>query len=142
MIGVLIITHGNLGRELLSSAEGIVGKQPMTRVLGLDPQEGPDSFLKKLQEALDEMNSPAGVIVMADMMGGTPCNAILRLSRDPKYHFEILTGVNLPMLASVFMRRGSMPLATLAQKLVEDAPRHVVRPIEKLRESMKDGNPK
>jgi PTS system mannose-specific IIA component len=137
VIGVLIVTHGQVGQEMYRSAEGIVGRQSEVRVLGLDANEGPEAFVKKIQVTLREMDNPAGVIVLADMMGGTPCNAALRQCLDPSLNYELVTGVNLPMLVSVLTKRHYMPLSQLAQKMVEDAPRNIVRPIQNLRDSMK-----
>jgi PTS system mannose-specific IIA component len=137
MISVLIVTHGGLGQELLACAETIVGKQALVRVLGLDMTEGPDSFEKRVRAALEEMNSPAGVIVLADMMGGTPCNTVLRQCRDPRWNFELVTGINLPMMVSVLSKRSQMPLEKLAQKIVDDGPRTLVRPLPKLRDSLR-----
>lgn len=134
MIGVLVATHGGMGRELLTCAEGIIGKQPNARVLGLDPGEGPAAFEKRIQAALDDLNSPAGVLILTDMMGGTPCNTGLRLCRDPRYHYDMVTGVNLPMLISALTNRHYMPLAQLAQKLVDDVGRNILRPLQKLKE--------
>src|SRR5687768_16626810 len=110
MIGVLIVTHGQIGQELLNSAEGILGKQPLVRVLGLDASEGPDAYQKKIGVVLAEMNSPAGVLILADMMGGTPCNAALRQCKNPGVNFDLVTGVNLPMLVSALTKRHHMPL--------------------------------
>jgi mannose PTS system EIIA component len=137
VIGVLIVTHGHLGQELLNSAEGILGKQPQVRVLGLDSSEGPEAYQRKIQVVLSEMNSPAGVLVMADMMGGTPCNAALQQCRDPRINFDLVTGVNLPMLVSALTKRHHMPLEQLCQKIVQDGPRTVVRPIPILKKSVK-----
>ena len=135
MIGVLIVTHGQVGQELLKSAEGIVGKQSRVRVLGLDASEGPDAFVKKIQVVLEELKSPAGVLVLVDMMGGTPCNTALRQCLDPAY--ELVTGINLPMLVSVLTKRHYMPLDQLTQKIVDDSPRSILRPLQRLRETMK-----
>ncbi|HRY29344.1 MAG TPA: PTS sugar transporter subunit IIA [Elusimicrobiota bacterium] len=133
MIGVLIVTHGRIGEELLRTAEGIVGKQVAVRILGLDATEGPDAFCKKIRVVLEEMKNPAGVLVLADMMGGTPCNSALRQCQDPQWNFEIVTGVNLPMLVSVLTKRHYMPLDLLAQKITDDGPRTIQRPVQKLR---------
>lgn len=141
MIGILIITHGQVGQELLRCAEGIVGRQSEVRVLGLDAAEGPDAFQTKIQVALQEMNTSAGVLVLADMLGGTPANVALRQCRDPRLHYEMVTGVNLPMLISALTNRHYMPLAQLAQKLLDDSPRNIVRPVQRLRDSIKEENP-
>lgn len=133
MIGILIVTHGRMGEELLKCAEGIVGRQPSVQVLGLEPNEGPGALESKLLKSLEGFKDLAGVLVMADMMGGTPCNVGLKQFRDPRYHYDLVTGVNLPMLISAMTNRHYMPLDQLAQKLVEDAGRNICRPLQKLR---------
>jgi mannose PTS system EIIA component len=133
MIGILIMTHGRMGEELLSCAEGIVGKQPGVDVLGLDKNEGPASLESRLSAALDAFHDAAGVLVLTDMLGGTPCNVGLKPVLDPRYHFDLVTGVNLPMLISAMTNRHYMPLAQLAQKLVDDASRNIVRPLQKMK---------
>ena len=133
----MLITHGRLGEELLRCAEAIVGKQPDVRILGLDVSEGPGPYEQKIAAALAEMRNPDGVIVLADMMGGTPCNAALRQCREPEWPFEVVTGVNLPMLISVLSKRNSLKLEALAKKVTEDAPRNITRPIEKLRQALR-----
>lgn len=136
MIGIVLVSHGGLGSELLSCAESVVGKQANVRVLGLEPSDSPDSFEGRLREVLEAWGGPTGALVLSDMMGGTPCNVCLRLARDPKFHFELVTGMNLPMLITALANRHYMPLPQLAQKLVDDAARSAQRPLQKLRDHL------
>jgi mannose PTS system EIIA component len=133
MIGVIIVTHGHMGQEVLRCAESIVGKQPFVITLGLEPTEGPDSFERRIRESMEQINTPAGILILADMMGGTPCNTALRQCKVSSIHFELVTGINLPMLVSVLTKRHYMPLEELAQKVVDDGPRTIIRPIQRLR---------
>lgn len=136
MIGVLVVTHGALGTEMVTCAENVVGKQGSVLSLGLTGSESPDGFEGRLLKSLTELDSPAGVLVLSDMLGGTPCNVCLRLARDPARHFELVTGVNLPMLITALANRHYMPLAQLAQKLVDDMSRSAQRPLQRLREHL------
>lgn len=133
MIGILLITHGRMGEELFKCAEGIVGKQTGVQVLSLESNEGPAALEAKLLAALEGFKSLAGVLVVTDMLGGTPCNVGLKQFRDPRYHYDLVTGVNLPMLISALTNRHYMPLDQLAQKLVDDAGRNICRPLQKLK---------
>ncbi len=135
-MGVLLITHGGLGRELLACTEGIIGRQPAVKFLGLELADSPGAFEEKVRRTLAEMSGPTGVLILADMLGGTPCNVCLRLARDPVFQFDLVTGVNLPMLVTALANRPYMPLAQLAQKLSEDAPRSAQRPLQKLRDHL------
>jgi len=132
MMGIVVVTHGRMGHELLKSAESIVGRQEAVCVLGLKRSDGPKAFEKTVQKTLKKLNHAKGVLVLADMMGGTPCNAALRSCRDPRFHYELVTGVNLPMLVSVFSKRDTLSLEQLAQKIVDDAGRMIQRPIPQL----------
>jgi mannose PTS system EIIA component len=134
MIGIIVATHGKVAEELLKGAEGIVGKQSHALALGLDPAEGPQGYEKRLCRAMEDLGAETGVLILTDMLGGTPCNVGLKQSRDPRYAFELVTGVNLPMLISALTNRHYMPLTQLSQKLVDDACRNIVRPLTKLRE--------
>jgi PTS system mannose-specific IIA component len=136
MMGLLLVTHGGLGQELLSCAEGVIGRQSAVRALGLEKAESPDGFEKKVRDVLTEFETPAGTLILADMLGGTPCNVCLRLARDPRCHFDLVTGVNLPMLVTALANRHYMPLPQLAQKLMEDAARSAQRPLQRLREHL------
>jgi mannose PTS system EIIA component len=133
MIGIVIVTHGRMGEELLKCAEGIVGKQQDVLVLGLEGNEGPAALEARLLSALESFKGAAGVLVVTDMLGGTPCNVGLRQFRDPRFHYDLVTGVNLPMLISALTNRHYMPLPQLAQKLVDDASRNICRPLQKLK---------
>jgi mannose/fructose-specific phosphotransferase system component IIA len=120
----------------LICAENVVGAQAEVRVLGLTGSEAPDGFEKRLRETLLELETQAGTLILSDMLGGTPCNVCLRLARDPQFHFELVTGVSLPMLITALANRHYMPLTQLTQKLVDDAPRSAQRPLQKLREHL------
>lgn len=133
---MLLVTHGGLGQELLACAENVVGKQASAVALGVAGTESPDGFEGRLRAALAQLSTPAGVLVLADMLGGTPCNVCLRLARDPRCPFELVTGVNLPMLITTLANRHYMPLTQLAQKLVDDAPRSAQRPLQRLRDHL------
>jgi mannose/fructose/sorbose-specific phosphotransferase system IIA component len=133
MINLVLVTHGRMGEELLKCAEGIVGKQTGAQVVGLECDEGPDALEERLKAAMETSPSEAGTLVLTDMMGGTPCNVALKAFRDPRVHCDVVTGVNLPMLISALTNRHYMPLDQLAQKLVDDAPRNIARPLQKLR---------
>jgi len=135
-MGLILVSHGRLGQELLACAESVVGHQNSVVVLGLTVSDSPDGLEQRLRQAMESLENPAGVLVLVDMMGGTPCNVCLRIAQDPRWHFEMVTGVHLPMLITAIANRHYMPLVQLAQKLVDDAPRGAQRPLQKLREHL------
>ena len=136
MMGIVLVSHGGLSQELLACAEGVVGKQSSVVALGLRISDAPDAFETRFRTVMGELENSAGILVLCDMVGGTPCNVCLRLARDPRCHFEMVTGMNLPMLITALANRHYMPLAQLSQKLVDDMSRGAQRPLQKLREHL------
>ena len=111
MIGVLVITHGAIGEALLSSAEQILGaKQARTAALGVSRTDDPDAVLERARALAARLDEGAGVLVLTDMFGATPCNVAARLLADGR--IEGVAGVSLPMLVRVLSgRNGSLPAA-------------------------------
>ncbi|MBQ3835006.1 MAG: PTS sugar transporter subunit IIA, partial [Elusimicrobia bacterium] len=102
MINILIVSHCSLAKELIATAEVIAGKQENLFFIEKNMKdENLQSLQAKIDELLDKISTPEGTLILTDMLGGTPCNASLLLTK--KYNVEILTGVNLPMiLAAAF----------------------------------------
>ena len=104
MIGVLIVTHGNIGESLLSSAAQILGGMPpMVATLGVSRNEDPEDLTLKAQELLEALDQGEGVLVLTDIFGATPGNVISRLLEDG--HVEGVSGLSLPMLLRVLTSR-------------------------------------
>jgi PTS system mannose-specific IIA component len=95
MIGVVIATHGRLGEETLSCAEGIVGVLPRARAVSVSSALPLDAAREAIAEAIREVEEGDGVLVLTDMLGGTPANLALGFLSDS---VDLITGVNLPML--------------------------------------------
>lgn len=96
MIGVLIVTHGGLARELLSAAEMITGGLNGFEALSLPWAEGFEEARERIRAALARLDAGRGVLVLTDMFGDTPTNAALSLAEPGRV--EVVTGVNLPMV--------------------------------------------
>jgi mannose PTS system EIIA component len=111
VIGVLVISHGAIGEALLSSAEQILGaKQARTAALGVSRNDNPDTVLERARALAARLDDGAGVLVLTDMFGATPCNVAARLLADGR--IEGVAGVSLPMLVRVLSsRNGSLPAA-------------------------------
>ena len=97
MIGVLLVSHGSFAKGLLNAAELIVGKQENLVCFGLEHEDGVEELEEKVVGALNSLNTGAGVLVLVDFLGGTPCNVMARLlSRYDEV--QCVVGVNLAML--------------------------------------------
>jgi mannose/fructose/sorbose-specific phosphotransferase system IIA component len=102
-IGVIIVGHGDLGQALVSSASLILGEQENVAAVSLKPQDNLETCQCALMIGMEQLNSSQGVIVLADLFGGTPCNAAALGQRERSY--PIVAGVNLPMLLEVLLSR-------------------------------------
>lgn len=122
MIKVIIITHGKLGNELLTTAENILGKQEEVEVLSLNT-ESLSNMCFQTELVLKQVDESEGAIILTDMLGGTPCNACLPFCGN--YTIEIISGINLYMLLSALLNRSKMPLKNLADKVIQDGRKNI-----------------
>jgi PTS system mannose-specific IIA component len=105
MIGIVVITHGDLAQELVSAARTIVGEIPAAAAVSIGWSDDAAAARQKIEQALTEVGG-GDVLILTDMFGGTPTNLSLPfLSR----RVEIVTGVNLPMLIKLTsLREGEL----------------------------------
>lgn len=114
MIGLLIIAHCNLGKELLSAAELIMGRLEAAEAISITQAADSQELLRAISEKIDRLDTGQGVLVLTDMFGGTPTNLSLSFLKEGKV--EVLTGVNLPMVIAAAQDRKSLRLGELGEK--------------------------
>ena len=118
MIGIVIVTHSQLGDALIEAAQFIIGKRPEALVsVSIDLSESADVLRAKIAEGIKTVKSEDGVLILTDMFGGTPSN--LSYSFLEEGHLEVISGVNLPILIQAVNTRKKMRLNKLAVKLEE-----------------------
>ena len=117
MIGLLIVTHCDLGKELVSAAEFIVGKLEAVETISINQASDSERILKKIEAKISALDQGQGVLILTDMFGGTPSN--LSLSFLEKDSIEVLTGVNLPMIIAIAQNRSRLKLDELAEQAQE-----------------------
>ncbi|MEW6385976.1 MAG: PTS fructose transporter subunit IIA [Thermodesulfobacteriota bacterium] len=115
MIGLLIVTHKELAEALVAAADLILGHQEGVLAVSLDPNDPPEASLQQIQRGLTQVNNNNGVIILTDMLGGTPSNLSLTFLQEGKV--EVVTGVNLPMLMKLAQLRQEKNLAEVAAAL-------------------------
>ncbi|PLX96855.1 MAG: PTS system fructose subfamily IIA component [Desulfuromonas sp.] len=125
MIGLVIATHAGLAAQLLEAAQRIVGPVARAQTLCMDRASDPEVLAGILSEMIDAVGCDGdGVLVMADMFGGTPANlAALFL---PESDVEVINGVNLPMVLKFTSSRETMSLAELTLFLQDYARKSIV----------------
>lgn len=132
MIGVLIISHCNLGSELLNAAEFIVGRLEGFAAISINQSTESEDMLKKISSRIRSLDKGQGVLVLTDMFGGTPSNLSLSFLREEKV--EVLTGVNLPMVVAVAQDRERYSLSELGER-AQEAGKHSIALAGKLLKS-------
>src|SRR5215475_6037369 len=96
VIGVVVITHGQLATELVNAAEMIVGDLPQFTAVSIGWHDDVNDAREDIAQAIERVRGEGGVLVLTDMFGGTPSN--LGMTFLEKDRLEVITGVNLPML--------------------------------------------
>jgi PTS system mannose-specific IIA component len=114
MIGLILVAHAGLARELLAAAEMIVGRIEKAEAIGITSQDSVEQIRDSVACAIEKV-SDSGVIIMADMFGGTPSNMSISFLKDNEV--EVITGVNLPMVIKFASERDKLGVADLASAL-------------------------
>ncbi len=116
MIGILIVTHGEIGTSMLSSASQILGSaQQQVATLSVWRHDDPDDLVLRARELLEQIDSGEGVLVLTDIFGATPGNVVSRLLEDGRV--EGVSGVSLPMLLRVLTSRNGSVSAAVQRAL-------------------------
>ncbi len=96
MIGMVVVTHGRLAEEFVAATEHVVGAQKQIRAICIGPDDDMELRRREIMEAVSDVDSGEGVVLLSDMFGGTPSN--LAISLLEKDRVEVIAGINLPML--------------------------------------------
>lgn len=115
MIGVVVITHGELAKELVQTAEGIVGSLERVCWVTVKEKHKVEEIRIAIEKAIKKVDTGYGVLLLTDMFGGTPSN--LSLTFLEKGRIEVLTGVNLPILLKLATYRKDKDLRDVARYL-------------------------
>ncbi|MEQ1869907.1 MAG: hypothetical protein ABL961_07775 [Vicinamibacterales bacterium] len=114
MIGVVVVTHGQLANELLNAAEMIVGDLPQFTAVSIGWHDEVNDAREDIAQAIERVRGDSGVLLLTDMFGGTPSNLGMTFLSDA---LEVITGVNLPMLLKVASMPASTDLRAVAREL-------------------------
>jgi PTS system mannose-specific IIA component len=118
MIGVVVVTHGQLATELVHGAETIVGDLPHVTAVSIGWHEDTREARAEIEQAMARVKGDEGVLLLTDMFGGTPSNLAMTFLTQGRV--EVVTGVNLPMLIKLASVRAQPDLLTIARELRED----------------------
>ena len=107
-IAIVIGTHGWAAEQLLKTAEMLLGEQENVGWIDFVPGENAETLIEKYNAQLAKLDTGKGVLFLVDTWGGSPFNAASRIVVD-KEHYEVIAGVNIPMLVETLMARDDNP---------------------------------
>jgi PTS system mannose-specific IIA component len=97
MIGILLLTHAPLGQAFIDAASHVFrGRPERIEAIDVRADQDPAEVRQLAQAAIARVDDGSGVLVITDVMGGTPSNCTLQLCQ-PGY-IEVIAGISLPML--------------------------------------------
>lgn len=136
MIGIVVATHGRLAQEMLATAEQIVGLLAQVTSCTVEPGSSAEELRDRLQEAVERVDNGKGVLVLADLFGGSPCRESMALCS--KADLEVVSGVNLPMLIkATSLRLDGHTVNALAEALVTYGKRNITLASAVIREALR-----
>jgi PTS system mannose-specific IIA component len=122
-VGVVIVTHCDLGKEFLRALRLIVPDVREFHSISLDPTEKLEEMRNKILAGIARADENDGVLILTDMFGGSPSN--VALSFHEERHVEVVTGMNLPMLVKLAALKDDKNLEDLATFIKEYGQRNI-----------------
>jgi mannose PTS system EIIA component len=123
MIGVVIVTHGNLAKEFRAALEHVVGPQEQIATICIQPDDDMEERRLAILKAISTVDRGDGCVLLTDMFGGTPSNLAISVMDDA--HVEVIAGINLPMLVKLARVREECTMQE-AIKLAQEAGRKYI----------------
>jgi len=108
MIGMILVTHGNLAAEFVHAMEHVVGPQADVATVCIGPNDDMEQRRREIAQAVKKVDSGSGAVILTDLFGGTPSNLAISLLETGKT--EVIAGINLPMLIRLAGARKDMEL--------------------------------
>jgi PTS system mannose-specific IIA component len=128
MIGLLIVTHGRLGYEIMATLQHIAGVQDALSVIGIAPEDDPEECLNTIRQEIETLDTGKGVIIATDLFGGTPSNLAISLMEPNK--IEVMAGVNVPALIKLITIRKEVSIDKAVKMALEAGKKYMILPSE------------
>ena len=124
MIGVVLVTHGNLATELVKVMEHVVGPQDQLTTITIDPDDDMEKRREDILNSVQFVDKGLGVIILTDMFGGTPSNLAISIMEQAK--IDIIAGVNLPMLIKLASVRSTETISDAVAQAREAEKKYIM----------------
>lgn len=112
MIGMILVTHGKLAEEFVHAMQHVVGRQEAVATVCIGPHDDMERRRREIADAIKDVDSGSGAIVLTDLFGGTPSNLAISLMKAGQV--EVIAGINLPMLIRLAKARQCMSVRDAA----------------------------
>jgi mannose PTS system EIIA component len=106
LLGLVLVTHGRLAEEFVTAMEHVVGPQRAIATVCIGPNDNMEARRSEIADAIKRVDGGRGVILLTDLFGGTPSNLAISLMDSGR--FEVIAGINLPMLIRLESARKTM----------------------------------
>ncbi|MBH69021.1 MAG: PTS fructose transporter subunit IIA [Rhodospirillaceae bacterium] len=123
-LGIVIVTHGNLGDELIKVLEHVVGPQEKIETISIGADDDMEARRLDILAAVKKVNDEVGVIILTDMFGGTPSN--LAISIMEQEQIDVIAGINLPMLVKLASIRSSKSITEAVSEAREAGQKYIM----------------
>jgi PTS system mannose-specific IIA component len=124
MVGVLIVSHGKLAEALISSVQSITGNLQKMMGVSIRPTERKEEVKERIRRKIAEADDGEGVVILTDILGGTPTNLSLSFFKNEKV--EVVTGVNMPMLLTLSSYRKGKSLREIGTLIKKSGRRSII----------------
>jgi PTS system mannose-specific IIA component len=124
MVGILIVSHGRLAEALITSVQFLVGSLQKIRGVSIWPKDKGKEVRDRIQREIKEVDDGDGVVILTDVLGGTPTN--LSISFLEKEKVEVVTGVNMPMLLTLSSYRKGRSLREIGKLVKKSGRRSII----------------
>ncbi len=131
MIGIVLVSHSSLAEGLKGAAEMIVGPQERLLVVGMEPGADPINLRQRIELAVETLGPPEEVLVLIDILGGSPANASANLANNS---IPVICGVNLPMLLELLTQRENATQEELVDIAIQAAKESIINLTRQLRD--------
>jgi len=123
MIGIVLVTHGQLATAFTAALEHIVGAQDQLRAICIEAEDDMEERRRAIRDAIAAVDDGGGVAVLTDMFGGTPSNLAISLMAQGRV--EVVAGLNLPLLIKLASVRGQDDLTTALARAQEAGRKYI-----------------
>jgi mannose PTS system EIIA component len=122
MIGLVLVTHGHLAAEFLAATEHVVGQQQRIEAICIAADDDMELRRADIAAAIKRCDSGQGVIMLTDLLGGTPSNLAISLMGP---NIDVIAGVNLPMLIKLASVRKSLGVVAAVEAAQEAGRKYI-----------------